>query len=81
LFDEPTAALDESSGQRFLEVLQELRDLGKIVVLVSHDSRLISFADRVYTVSDGTITPEFVGTRYIQGEKFKALQLPDGPGH
>ena len=52
LFDEPMAALDEASGQRFLNLLQELRGLGKIVVLVSHDSRLISFADRVYTVSD-----------------------------
>ena len=59
LFDEPMAALDEFSGQRFLNVLQELRGLGKIVVLVSHDRRLISFADRVYTVADGTITSEF----------------------
>jgi ATP-binding cassette, subfamily C, bacteriocin exporter len=30
LFDEPMAALDEFSGQRFLNVLQELRGLGKI---------------------------------------------------
>jgi ATP-binding cassette, subfamily C, bacteriocin exporter len=75
LFDEPTASLDELSEQRFLNALQELRDLGKIVVLVSHDSRLISFADRVYTVSNGTITPESAITRYIEGEKLKALQM------
>jgi ATP-binding cassette, subfamily C, bacteriocin exporter len=75
LFDEPMAALDEYSGRQFLEVLQELRGLGKIVVLVSHDSRLISFADRVYTVSNGTITPESAVIRYIQGENIKALQL------
>jgi ATP-binding cassette subfamily B protein len=68
LFDEPMAALDESSEQRFLNVLQELRGLGKIVVLVSHDSRLISFADRVYTVSaTGTITSESAVTRHNQG--------------
>jgi ATP-binding cassette, subfamily C, bacteriocin exporter len=77
LFDEPTAALDELSGRRFLEVLQDLRDLGRIVVLVSHDSRLISFADRVYTVNNGTITAEVIVTRYIKGEMFKALQLAD----
>jgi ATP-binding cassette, subfamily C, bacteriocin exporter len=65
LFDEPMAALDEFSGQRFLNVLQELRGLGKIVVLISHDSRLTSFADRVYTVSDGTITSEFPVTRVL----------------
>jgi ATP-binding cassette, subfamily C, bacteriocin exporter len=75
LFDEPMAALDEFSGQQFLNVLQELRGLGKIVVLVSHDSRLISFADRVYTVSDGTITPESAVTRCIQDDNIKALQL------
>jgi ABC-type bacteriocin/lantibiotic exporter with double-glycine peptidase domain len=72
LFDEPLAALDEFSGQRFLNVLQELRGLGKIVVLVSHDSRLTSFADRVYTVSDGAITSEFAVTRYLQGDSIKA---------
>jgi ATP-binding cassette, subfamily C, bacteriocin exporter len=75
LFDEPMTALDEFSGQQFLNVLQELRDLGKIVVLVSHDSRLISFADRVYTVSDGRITPMSAVTRCIQDDNIKALQL------
>src|SRR5258708_26481507 len=75
LFDAPMAALDEYSGRQFLEVLQELRVLGKIVVLVSHDSRLISFADRVYTVCNCTIKPESAVTRYIQGEDIKALQL------
>jgi len=75
VLDEPMAALDEYSGRQFLEALQELRGLGKIVVLVSHDSRLISFADRVYTVSNGTITPESAVIRYIQGENIKALQL------
>jgi ABC-type bacteriocin/lantibiotic exporter with double-glycine peptidase domain len=75
LFDEPTAALDGNSEKRFLNVLQELRDLGKIVVLVSHDSRLISFADRVYTVSNGTIEPGSVVTRYLERGNTKALQL------
>ena len=51
VFDEPAAALDEVSENRLLNVLQGLRDLGKIVILVSHDRRLVSFADRVYTVS------------------------------
>jgi ABC-type bacteriocin/lantibiotic exporters, contain an N-terminal double-glycine peptidase domain len=75
LFDEPTAALDESSEQQFLNVLQELKDLGKIVILVSHDSRLISFADRVYTVRNGRIESESAVTRYIQGRNIKALPL------
>jgi ABC-type transport system involved in cytochrome bd biosynthesis fused ATPase/permease subunit len=55
LFDEPTAALDEASEGLVLKGLQELRDLGKIVLLVAHDSRFIPFADRVYTVKSGAI--------------------------
>jgi ATP-binding cassette, subfamily C, bacteriocin exporter len=55
LFDEPTAALDETSERLVLKALQELRDLGKMVILVAHDSRFIPFADRVYTVKNGSI--------------------------
>ena len=55
LFDEPTSALDEASERLVLKALQELRDLGKMVVLVTHDSRFIPFADRVYTVKNGSI--------------------------
>jgi ATP-binding cassette, subfamily C, bacteriocin exporter len=65
LFDEPVAALDEMSERRFLDVLQDLRDHGKIVVLVSHDSRLISFADRVYTVRNGKIEQGSNDKRYL----------------
>lgn len=75
LFDEPTAAIDEISENRFLHVLQELRDRGKIVILVSHDSRLISFADRVYTVSNGAIEPGPMVNRCLKRESIKALQL------
>ena len=55
LFDEPTTALDEKSEGYFFEVLRELRDAGKIVILVSHDSRLIPFANRVYELKNGVI--------------------------
>jgi ATP-binding cassette, subfamily C, bacteriocin exporter len=55
VFDEPTAALDETSERMVLKALQELRDLGKMVILVAHDSRFIPFADRVYTVKNGSI--------------------------
>jgi ABC-type bacteriocin/lantibiotic exporter with double-glycine peptidase domain len=58
LFDEPTSALDEASVRLVLNVLRELRDLGKMVILVAHDSRFIPFADRVYRVSHGVIEEE-----------------------
>lgn len=58
LFDEPTSALDEKSVRLVVGVLHELRNLGKIVILVAHDIRFVSFADRVYNVADGAIKEE-----------------------
>jgi ABC-type bacteriocin/lantibiotic exporter with double-glycine peptidase domain len=55
LFDEPTSALDEDAERRVLHALHELRDSGKIVLLVAHDSRFIPFADQVYTVKNGSL--------------------------
>jgi ABC-type transport system involved in cytochrome bd biosynthesis fused ATPase/permease subunit len=53
--DSCSRALDETSERMVLKALQELRDLGKMVILVAHDSRFIPFADRVYTVKNGSI--------------------------
>jgi ATP-binding cassette subfamily B protein len=78
LFDEPTAALDEISEKRFLNILEELRDLGKIVILVSHDSRLISFADRIYKVSNHTIEPESVASRGEAPRRGQPCEIVEG---
>lgn len=54
--DEPTAALDAHTGQI---VMQMLRDVARIpqraVLVVTHDNRIFSFADRLITMSDGRI--------------------------
>jgi putative ABC transport system ATP-binding protein len=56
LADEPTAALDSQSG---LTVMGLLRDLAhtreRAVVLVTHDSRILEFADRIVRIEDGRI--------------------------
>jgi len=56
LADEPTAALDSHTGKNVMEMMSELahkRD--RAVVIVTHDSRVLSFADRVVKIEDGTI--------------------------
>ncbi len=56
LADEPTAALDSTSGQAVLELLRELaHERGRAVVIVTHDSRALSFADRIVHIEDGRI--------------------------
>jgi putative ABC transport system ATP-binding protein len=59
LADEPTAALDAAAGREVAAVLSRLgRDFGKTVVIVSHDERLVEFADRVVGLLDGVVVSD-----------------------
>jgi len=56
LADEPTAALDSHTGRNVMEMMSDLahrRD--RAVVIVTHDSRVLHFADRIVRIEDGTI--------------------------
>jgi len=56
LADEPTAALDGTTGRAILELLRELaHEKGRAVVIVTHDSRALPYADRIVTIEDGRI--------------------------
>jgi putative ABC transport system ATP-binding protein len=56
LADEPTAALDSQSGQVVMALLQSLaRDRNRSVVIVSHDSRMLGYADRIVQLEDGRV--------------------------
>lgn len=59
LADEPTASLDAEAGFNALQILKGLcRELHKTVVVVTHDSRIFSMADRLLTLDDGRIAAE-----------------------
>ncbi|MCQ9131739.1 ABC transporter ATP-binding protein [Streptomyces hilarionis] len=52
--DEPTGALDSANGDRVMELLTEAaRSADAAVVLVTHETRVASFADREIVVRDG----------------------------
>lgn len=56
LADEPTAALDSTSGQMVMEILSKLaRDRGRAVVIVTHDSRVMHYGTRMVHISDGLL--------------------------
>jgi putative ABC transport system ATP-binding protein len=56
LADEPTAALDSHSGQLVIELLRDLaHERGRAVVIVTHDDRILSYADRIVRIADGRI--------------------------
>jgi putative ABC transport system ATP-binding protein len=57
--DEPTAALDWENGQQVIRLLTEnARERGAMVLVVTHDPRLIPFADRVFELADGQLSNE-----------------------
>ncbi len=59
LADEPTAALDGTNGQAIMTILASIaRDHGRAVLVVTHDTRLLEFADRVIYIEDGALTHE-----------------------
>lgn len=54
--DEPTAALDSSSGRGVIDLLKTLAKQGNTTVLmVTHDPRIMDVADSILTLEDGRI--------------------------
>ena len=56
LCDEPTGALDYNTGKAVLTLLQgTCRNMGKTVIVITHNQALTAMADRVITVKSGTV--------------------------
>jgi putative ABC transport system ATP-binding protein len=59
LADEPTAALDSNSGRAVMDVLKRLaHERDRAVVIVTHDSRMLGYADRTVRMEDGRIVSD-----------------------
>jgi putative ABC transport system ATP-binding protein len=58
--DEPTGNLDSHTGEEILELLREsVDDYGQTTVMVTHDSRAATAADRVLFLADGVVVNDF----------------------
>jgi putative ABC transport system ATP-binding protein len=55
LCDEPTGALDLDTGRQVLEMLRQIADEGRTVLLVTHNSVIAEMADRVLRLRDGAL--------------------------
>lgn len=56
LADEPTGALDEATGEKVFELLQELSsNLGVTVVIATHERRFAEACDRIFKVNSGHV--------------------------
>lgn len=65
--DEPTGNLDSANGQHVLELLLQLNQQERTtLVLVTHDSKLAGFADRILTLRDGRLVGDQLAAREVE---------------
>lgn len=80
LADEPTGALDRSSGQELMGILHGLHQSGHTIIIVTHDRNIANQAQRIIEISDGEIiadrTNEAIESSAIQA----ALPAPVATG-
>lgn len=56
LFDEPTSALDSKLGDQVMALIRnEMKARGTSAIVVTHDDRVLHYADRVVHISDGVL--------------------------
>jgi putative ABC transport system ATP-binding protein len=74
LADEPTAALDSENGHAVMTVLADLaKDPTRALFIVTHDPRIMPFADRILRIEDGQLVSDQgrgEGTGAVRALKF-----------
>lgn len=58
LADEPTGNLDSASSKEIMQILRELHEEGRTVILITHDNQIAESAKRVIRVMDGKIVSD-----------------------
>ncbi|MGL4732015.1 MAG: ABC transporter ATP-binding protein [Clostridium sp.] len=56
--DEPTGALDSETSNDIMELLKNLNEQGKTIIMVTHDNDLIKYATKVVKLKDGVVSME-----------------------
>jgi putative ABC transport system ATP-binding protein len=62
LADEPTGNLDTKSGEEILQIFRKLNDMGKTLVVVTHDMRMLDEGPKTIRLLDGKIQSIEVNT-------------------
>lgn len=69
--DEPTGNLDSKSGEVVMDILRDLNNKGRTIILVTHEQETAEYADRIITIRDGKITGDTTekGASVVHGKK------------
>lgn len=55
LADEPTGALDRKTSQEIMSILKKLNEIGKTIIIVTHDENIANQCNRILKIEDGKI--------------------------
>lgn len=55
LADEPTGALDAKTGKEIMEMFKKLHEMGKTIIMVTHDKNIADYAEQIIHIEDGEI--------------------------
>ena len=57
MFDEPTASLDGETGRKIVSfVKNEVLNPNRCILIITHDSRIFEYSNRIMSMEDGRIT-------------------------
>ena len=66
LADEPTGALDSSTTIQILDILKDIADDGKLVIMVTHSEKVAKISSRIVEISDGKIIRDEKNKNYTK---------------
>jgi putative ABC transport system ATP-binding protein len=70
LCDEPTGALDKKTGATILKLLFDIgKEYNKTIIIVTHNKKIASCAERVFRISDGNIISDSINENPIKPEE------------
>ena len=56
LADEPTGALDQTTGEQVMELFAELNAEGRTIIMITHDLKIARHASRIVNILDGELS-------------------------
>lgn len=69
LADEPTGSLDSDTTLQILDILKQIADEGKLVVMVTHSEKVAKVSSRIVELSDGKIVRDEINKEYKKKRK------------
>ena len=69
LCDEPTGALDDTSGKEVLKLIEEIHNEGKTVVFVTHTKEIAQMANRIITMKNGKVVSDVINDHVVKAEE------------